>query len=247
MQKRGQMTIFVIIAILVIGSVLIYFAFQQGLIQQPLNPDVQEVYNFVQTCVEEESIKTIYQIGESGGYYFPPNLSLDSGVAIYYESGRNLMPTKEQIQDEISFFLNEKLFFCTRNFIDLPELEISQSEISTNAIVEDEKILLNVNYPITIIKDEDKTLIEDFKFEVPIRLGIIHDSVSEFMETQTENGGICLSCLLEISERNDLFVDMMDYDEQTTIFVFRDENSKIKDETFVWVFANKYEIKNEEV
>ena len=110
MKKRGQLTIFVIVAILVVGSVLIYFAFQQGLIQQPLNPDAQEIYNFVQTCIEEEGIKIVYQIGENGGYFFPPNLSLDSGVPIYYESNQIYMPTKEQIQDEISFFLNEKLF-----------------------------------------------------------------------------------------------------------------------------------------
>ena len=245
MSKKAQLTIFVIAAIFVVGAVLLYFAFQQGLIQQPLNPDAERVYNFVQTCIEEKSIETIYQVGENGGYFFPPNISLDSGTVIYYENGRNLMPSKKQVEDEISFFLNEKLFFCTRNFIDFPDLQISQSEISTKITIEDEKIILNVNYPLTITKGEDKSLIKDFKIEIPIRLGIIYNSVAEFMQTQKESEGICLSCLLEISEKNDLFVDMMDYDEQTTIFVFRDENSKIKDEIFVWVFANEYEIKNE--
>ncbi|MEK6819848.1 MAG: hypothetical protein AABY03_01460, partial [Nanoarchaeota archaeon] len=92
MNKTGQLTIFVIVAIFIIGSVLLYFAFQSGLIQQPLNPDAERIYNFVQTCIEEESIETIYQIGQNGGYSFPTNLSLDSGVAVYYESGQNNMP-----------------------------------------------------------------------------------------------------------------------------------------------------------
>jgi len=244
MNKRGQLTIFIILAIFIIGIVLIYFAFQQGLIQEPLNPDAEKIRGFVQSCIEQESIETIYQVGENGGYFFPPNISLDSGTVIYYENGRNLMPSKKQVEDEISFFLNEKLFFCTRNFVDFPDLEIIQSEPKTGTVIEDEKVVLNVNYPITIMKDDDKTLIENFKFEAPIRLGIVYDSVSEFMKQQTEaeNNGICLSCMLEISEKNDLFVDMMDYDEQTTLFLFRDENSKINDETFVWVFANRYGI-----
>src|SRR3989344_7678103 len=192
MNKRGQLTIFVIAAILVVGAVLLYFAFQQGLIQQPLNADAERVYNFVQTCIEEKSIKTIYQIGENGGYFFPPNLSTESGVPYYFYNRQNYIPSEEQIEDEISFFLNEKLFFCTRNFVDFPDLEIIQSEPKTGTVIEDEKVVLNVNYPITIMKDEDTTLIEDFKFEVPIRLGIVYDSVAEFMQTQTENEGICL-------------------------------------------------------
>ena len=84
MNKRGQLTIFVIAAILVVGAVLLYFAFQQGLIQQPLNADAERVYNFVQTCIEEKSVETIYQIGENGGYFFPPNLSTESGVPYYF-------------------------------------------------------------------------------------------------------------------------------------------------------------------
>src|SRR3989344_3704129 len=131
MNKRGQLTIFIIVAIFIIGIVLIYFAFQQGLIQQPLNPDAERVYNFVQTCIEEKSIETIYQVGENGGYFFPPNLSTDSGVLYYYLEGENLMPSKEQVEDEISFFLEQKLFFCTRNFVDFPDLEINQGEIKT--------------------------------------------------------------------------------------------------------------------
>ena len=132
MNKKGQLTIFIIVAIFLIGSVLIYFAFQQGLIQKPLNPNAEIVYNFVQTCIEGESIETIYQIGENGGYFFPPNLSLDSGVPIYYENGQNLMPSKEQVEDEISFFMNEKIFLCVNDFIQInSDLNISQDDINT--------------------------------------------------------------------------------------------------------------------
>ncbi|HJZ18741.1 MAG TPA: hypothetical protein VJ208_01425, partial [Candidatus Nanoarchaeia archaeon] len=182
---------------------------------------------------------TIYQIGKNGGYFFPPNLSTESGVAIYYSNNRTRVPSKKQVENEISFFMDEKLFFCARNFADFPDLNISQGEIKTETAIENEKIILNVNYPITIIKGEEKSAIQNFKAEIPIRAGIVYDSVSDFAGNQTSEG-ICLSCMLEISEKNDLYVEMMDYNENTTIFVFRDKNSKINGMDFTWVFANKY-------
>ena len=242
MNKKGQLTIFIIIAIFIIGAVLIFFSLRTGLIKQPLSPEVESVYSFVQECIEQEGIEIIYTIGENGGYFFSPELSTDSGVSYYYSNGKNHMPSKEQVEEEISFYLSETLFFCARNFVDFQDLEIEQREIKIETEIKDEKIILNINYPITIIKEESTSIIKDFKLEIPVRLGIVYDSVTEFMQEQLTSEGICLSCLLDISLENDLYVDMMDYDDETTIFIFRDENSKINDETFVWAFANKYKV-----
>ena len=244
MQKRAQLTIFIIAAIFLVGIVFLFFAFQQGLLsQQSLSPDAEKIYSFVQNCIEHEGAETIYQIGQNGGYFFPPNLSTNSGVAIYSKDGKNYMPSKEQVENEISFFMNQKLFFCTKNFVDFPDLDISQQEISTKTTIQDESILFNVDYPITVIKGTDKTLIKNFKYEVPVRMGTVYNFVYEFSRNQTSDG-ICLSCMLEISERNDLHVEMMDYDETTTLFLFRDKNSKINDEDFVWIFANEYGVES---
>ena len=240
MQKRAQLTIFIIAAIFLAGIVFLFFAFQEGFLsEQSLSPDAEKIYSFVQNCIEQESAKTIYQVGFNGGYFFPPNLSTDSGVAIYLKDGKNYMPSKVQVENEISFFMNQKLFFCTKNFVDFPDLNISQQEINTKTTIQDESVLFNVDYPITVIKGADKTLIKDFKHEVPIRMGTVYNSVYEFSRNQTSDG-ICLSCMLEISERNDLYVDMGDYDDKTTIFTFRDKNSKINNVSFEWIFANEY-------
>ena len=128
-QKRGQLTIFIIIAIIIVSSVIIFYSLRSGIITEIFSPEVGRVNSFVQDCIEEEAIETIYQIGEKGGYFFSPNLSTDSGVAIYYSNGNNHIPTKEEIEEEISFFLYEKLFFCKRNFVDFPDLVLTQKRI----------------------------------------------------------------------------------------------------------------------
>ncbi|MBS3077871.1 hypothetical protein J4233_06435 [Candidatus Pacearchaeota archaeon] len=205
-------------------------------------PEAQGVYSFVRECVEKEAVKVIYEVGKNGGYFFPPNKSTDSGVAIYYENGKDYMPSKKQIEDEISFFMNKKLFFCTKNFVDFTNLEITQGDIGTKTTIMEDEVILDVDYPITINNQGGATRINDFRFNLPVRMGIIHDSINYITQEQLSHESICASCLLEISEKNDLYVEIMDYDENTMIFIFRDENSKINEVVFVWAFANKYKI-----
>jgi len=240
MDKKGQLTIFIIIAVLIMGAMVIFFSFRTELIQDIPTASVEGVSLFVQECIEQEGKKIIYDIGDKGGYFFPPEFSTESGVPYYYSGNENYMPSKEEVENEISFYLNEILFFCTRNFVDFKDLEIEQKEIKTETIIEDEKVILNVNYPITITKGESISTIENFKAEISVRFGIVYDSVAEFMQEQLTSEGICLSCLLNISLENDLYVDMMDYDDETVLFIFIDEISKINDEPLVWIFANKY-------
>ncbi len=238
-KKRGQLTIFIIVAIFIVAIVAIFYSLKSGIILNIFSPDVGRVNSFVQDCIEEESYSIISQIGLGGGYFLPPNLSTASGVSIYYSNGQNHMPSKTEVEREISFFMNEKLFFCTRNFVDFQDLEIEQGIIKTSTEIDDKKINFDIEYPLSIKKASSTNLIKNFKYEVPLRLGIVYDSINEFISQETGDA-ICLSCLLEITLENDLYVDMMDYDEKTTIFLFRDENLKIKNETFVWVFANEY-------
>ena len=63
-KKRGQLTIFILIAIIIIGVAVLFFALQTNLIKQQLSPEINRVNNFIQECIEEESIETINQISK---------------------------------------------------------------------------------------------------------------------------------------------------------------------------------------
>ena len=241
MEKRGQLTIFIIVALVVIGFVVLFFAFQNNLIQQPTNPNADRVSNFVKDCIEQEGIKAVYQVGRNGGYFFAPNKSTESGIAIYYELGKVYIPSKKQVEDEISFLLGERVFFCTNYFENFLDINVTDAELSIKTDIQNEKVIFNVDYPITIAKGESKSTLKNFNVEIPIRAGIVYNSVAEFMRNQTA-GNICLSCLSDILTKNNIQVDMRDYDEDKVVFIFKDENSKINNETFAWIFANDYRL-----
>lgn len=67
MKKRGQLTIFIIAAVVIIGLALLLFAMQRGLIKQKLSSEAESVYNLVQRCLEQTGREGIYAISLQGG------------------------------------------------------------------------------------------------------------------------------------------------------------------------------------
>ena len=238
MMKRGQLTIFIIVGIILIASVSLFFILRGGISQDITIPETANVQDFVSNCIEEIGTDVIEQIGEGGGYYFSSDIATDSGLAIYYSGEENYVPSKESIEEEINSYVEENLFFCTRNFVDFPELEISQSSIEVDSKINDEEIVLDVDYLIRVRKGESVDLLKNFKVNIYVRLGVIYNSILEIVQTSRED--ICLSCILEVSLENDLYVDMNDVDGEKVMFVVRDENSKLNDEPFEWVFVIDY-------
>jgi len=240
MEKRGQVTIFIIIAIVIIVAGFLVFMFYPQL-RGGFTSETDNINVFVEECIRDSGINVIYEVGKTGGYFFIPELSTSTGIPYYYHGGKNYMPSKEEIETQISFYISQKLFFCTKNFVDFKDFEIISGDIKIKTRIFDNKVILDVEYPLRIKKGESISLLKNFKnIEIPVRLGIVYNSVFEIMEKQVGRQDICLSCILELSLENDLYIEMMDFDEETTIFIFRDENSELNNNFFELRFANKY-------
>ncbi len=244
MEKRGQVTIFIVVAIVLVGAVGLYFSLRGELKGDKFTLESEGIYLFVENCIESTAEEAIYNIGQSGGYFLPPEFSTASGVPYYYYNGQNYIPYKEEIEEEISEYVNEMLSFCIKNFVDFPEFDVDESEVKTKTQIKNNKLIFDVEYPLRIIKGESTSLLKNFEnIEIPVRLGIVYDAVEKIIQDQLDHENICLSCILDIVLENDLYIEMIDYDKETIIFIIRDENSKIDDESFEFKFANKYNTK----
>jgi len=243
MIKRGQVTIFIIIAIILVVSIVGFFLFRQQLESRGvLTPQDEGVYLFVENCIEEIGKDAIYYIAENGGYFLPPEFSTSQGIPYYYSNGKNYMPSKKDIEKEISYYMNNLLPSCTQDFIDSSESSIIQGKIETETIIKEKEIIFNVKYPLSIRKDESTTLFEDFKdVKISVRLGIIYNVIEEIIQEQLTNEYICLTCISNIVLENDLTIDMVSI-EEAIIFSVIDEYSKIRDVPLKFMFANKYEV-----
>ena len=238
---RGQLTIFIIIAILIIGIIALFFVFKGTLRKsEMINPEIAPIHNFVQGCLDETLESAVYDIAKRGGYNDPENIP-SIGVKYYILNGENLMPSKEKIQNEISDYVNRKFFLCSLNFADFPDYEIEQGNFEAKTEILDNEVFLDVNYPLTIKKGEGVSRLKNFQTEIPSRFGIVYNVVSDFIiqDLNSEGGGVCVTCLTKATKEKNLYVEMNSTNEGV-IFDFIDENSKLNNQSLEWIFANKY-------
>ena len=120
MQKRGQLTIFIIIAIIIVVlGILIYLFFPQiqtGLGISTNNPNV-----FIQNCMEDEIKSTVDKISLQGGSFAPENYFLYQDEKIEYLCYTNeyYIPCvmqqpllKQHIENEIKEEIEEEKTVC---------------------------------------------------------------------------------------------------------------------------------------
>lgn len=249
-EKKAQVTIFIIMGIIIVAGVVSFVMVKQTDITR-LTPETEKIYNFVQGCINQAGIDTIFMVGEKGGYY---DSNFDE-LPYYYADGKTYVPTKEQIEQEISFGLPFEISVCINDFENFPDYEIASEEPIIQTEILDNQVIIKTNYPLTITKGVDTTTLKKFKdIRIPIRLGIIHETINEITQNQLKNEkfsidgktkeAYCLTCINDIAIKNDLFIDIIEVeeDESSVIFIITDENSKINNESFAFAIANKYQI-----
>ena len=150
------------------------------------------------------------------------------------------MLSKQQIEKEISNYITRNLEFCIGGFTDFTQYNITRGKLNTAAIIQDEKVLVKLNYPLTIKKGESVSRIQDFETEVPVRMGIIYDIIKKYQDQEKPIEGMCFNCQVDELEAKGLSLDSYDYNNETVIFVLKDKYSIINNKPFEWIFANKY-------
>lgn len=234
MNKRGQLTIFIIAAVLIVGLFILGFFLLKSKNEVP-TLYVDSIKNYVDACVKQTGEDAIAEIGKHGGYYFPPVSSTRTGIAYYYANKTNMLPSQSVLEDQISLYVKENLFFCTKNFVDFTNYNVTQGNISVETTISKDKVDIKVNYPLTISQGEEVSRIDSFENEINVRLGLIYNSIASVVNSSTS--GICLSCTYDIANKNDLYVQMLDYNQNTVIVIFIDKNSEINKEEYRYVYA----------
>jgi hypothetical protein len=153
----------------------------------------------------------------------------------------NLMPSKEVIEEELSLYMDNFLYYCVGDFSDFSDFNISEGKVKTVTRIEKGKVVFNVDYPLSISKENKAYSFNEFSEEVPVRLYDTYFLISELMNEQMlKKDAICMSCIYDLSTKYDMQIKMMDGN-KGIIFVVVDDKSKINNRDYSFYFANKYD------
>lgn len=246
-NKKGQATLFVILGIIVIviGILLVYLNSGKQTDITGTEPRIEPIENLVTDCLESVGTQAITYIGETGGYFTSTDTMSESGIAYYLYEGRNLMPTKNELERQVGLYVDDMMETCTKGFVEFyPEFEIVEEKPVTKVIITDEMVNLKMSYPLVIKTEDKKYNIEDFEAKINARFGVVYNAIYEIMQEQmADTSGVCIFCIYDIADKNELVINSFDYDSanKEILFIVEDDKTQLNGESLLFAFLNKYE------
>ncbi len=156
-QKRGQLTIFIIVAVLVVALVILVFFVSPGLRRGGEIGRIENPENFIQTCLEDSIKEKAETIGLQGGSFNPEFYYLYQDNKLQYLCYNNDVYAlcavqqpflREHVENEIKEGILEDVNFCFNSLKDnYPESNVVKGIVKVNLLPE--KILTTMNYEFT--------------------------------------------------------------------------------------------------
>lgn len=209
MKKRGQITIFIIIGIiiLIVVALLLYVQREKvsGFLTEPIETIPSQylpVRNFVEGCIMNTATQAIMLLGLQGGYIDVPQWSIadprasipltpdgNLRIPMWYYRDQNHVPNLEGMRNEITKYIGENLDLCIRNFTALSDRFIIDADEAIEIVTQigDEAIIINAKYPLyaqLLEEPEARQEITMYTSRVPVRLKRMTELAKEILNAE---------------------------------------------------------------
>jgi len=200
MKKRGQVTIFIIIGIVILLGISGYVYLQQNNVIRDffLPNEIKPIVRYAEACIERVGEDGIKLIGIQGGYInIPqrinanPQAYIDIGFKIpfWYYKGENRIPTRKDMEVELARYIDQNVHTCIDNFSAFPEFQLNDIEFSTSSAIGDFEVTTKTKADGSIIQKATGA-----RFTFPLlqtmeeyNLGEMHKLANEIMEKENSD------------------------------------------------------------
>jgi len=239
--KRGAVTIFIIIGILILVTVAIFIFFMQGrskneiTTQTDINAVKMSLTKYTDKCVFDTGLLGLRLLGARGGYLSRPKyiyeLSSHNTSYLFYK-GENLLPTITEMENDISQFVNAYLPVCM-NYSEYDGYEIVAHEPNTETIISSGKVAFNVDWNIQIASGDMEGYISEFNAVVPLDLHKFHNTSAEIVKRTEMNPNFIDQ--IHLLEQNMNITYTIDY--ETVVYSIQDVQMNKDEFDYMYVFA----------
>jgi hypothetical protein len=254
-SKRGQMTVFIGIAIILVILVAmgIYFGSDIGSavgIGSTLSypSEVSEVVDHIQECVDDTAYNVVSTIGYTGGYYDLPEksfLSVEYTIAspYYYYDGEDLTITIEDMQTEMEKFSDALMTNCV-DFDQFSGLGVTGEELDTTFTITEGKVLLEVNYPFEVAagvstysvdEEYDKTIYANLEWLNTVAANIVANDIANPEEVDLEY----------MLSQGVYDITYYVFDNDTYVYKMEDTTSFDEGESLIYMFSGYFPLSEE--
>ncbi|MBU2104519.1 MAG: hypothetical protein KKF67_01960 [Nanoarchaeota archaeon] len=202
-NNRGQLTIFIIIGIFIVGAAVTFFVFKDRIFAKELSAEMQPVYTTFLSCLEEDVLEGADLLESQAGYIELPDFEAGSnympfgsqlnflGNPIpywYYVSGNNIqkeqVPSVNDMEKQLANYLDSKIRNCVFDSYYDNGFEINLGEPSAGVDIKGDLIAVNMNMDLSITKGESSASVSNHKIDVNSKLGTLYDSAREIYDKE---------------------------------------------------------------
>ena len=206
--KRGQVTAFVLIGIVIVAILALFFVGRQTIFlpttTQNLNQELDDIEQHVLECLNEDSVPNandiIITVGLQGGYLDPvPDsyiLFNDSRVSflcyniIFDERCRNRILTTADIEARISEAVRTSLNGCldVESFETFRPYRVSAGTLKVKTTIEDKVVIIDLDYPIALTTNDNRVSRNKFSHTYDYPLGDLYEVSQDIIENENVVG-----------------------------------------------------------
>lgn len=244
--KKAQVSIFALLGIVlvVVIALTIYLSTQDFSLKTKkevtqeisFSTEADKVDSYVRSCVKDLGEEGLIILGKQGGLINLRNDYLETGYAniSYAYNQRHTFPSLNTLGDELSDYISQNLeSFCTFENDTFYEIT-NQGRIMTKVYFTEDSTKIETIWTLVMRAENDTKELKNFKAELPVRVQKIHESVEKMLENPE-------SMNLELIENKLENMNVKGFlkDRKNQVYVILDYDSKLKGESYKFVFAIK--------
>ena len=205
-NKKAQVTIFIIIAIIIVAAVGGYFLLKGKIKPAVVSANLEPAYNAFLSCVKDNTQVGVNILEGQGGYIYLPDFEPGSGYMPfssqlnflgnpipywYYVSGNNFekeqVPSKRNMEKELASFIDEKIHNCFLDSYLEKGFGISMGEPHSDVDIKNSEIEVNLNMNLALEKANETVVVKNHKVIVKSKLGSLYDSARKIYDYEQKS------------------------------------------------------------
>ncbi|MDA3837186.1 MAG: hypothetical protein PF542_06215 [Nanoarchaeota archaeon] len=202
-NKRGQVTVFVIIGIIIVVGAIFYFTLRPGVGEQSVPASIEPIKTSFLNCLEEEMVVGISIMETKGGFleepafvpgsrYQPFSSKLTfAGVEVpywFYMKGSNLpatqIPTLDSMEGQLERYIETAVKNCNFKSFRDEGYSIGLGKPSAIVSIDDDFVDVEMDYDISVEKDLDASILSSHSMRIKSSLGFLYNSAVEVYEKE---------------------------------------------------------------
>ena len=208
MNRKAQVTMFIILGLLIVLAASLYFFSKQEdikiLPKQTVPEEISPIKRFVEECVYESGFTGLQNIGDTGGYIEYPIEILNNPRSYlkpipvfpeikkpyWWRDGKEIITSIPVMENQLEKFVAKDFVDCLNDFEDFKEqyeIEVL-GEPTVEASINEEDVSFTLKYPINVKNKvfNKETKVKKYFTKVPVRLKPMFNLAKEIMDKENE-------------------------------------------------------------